>query len=92
MYIEEKYMESLFKKYQISNIFENKNVVTVIIPSDTLKRYKPQDIFMQSAKVSKNFEFEYKNNQLIVRYKKDMDNKEWIYKFTALLGGVAKNV
>ena len=86
-YIEEKYMESLFKKYKIKNILENRNMVTIIIPDESLKVYKPQDIFARSVKISKNFDFEYRNNQLIVRYKKDLDNKEWIYKFTRLLGG-----
>ena len=80
-------MESLFKKYKIKNILENRNMVTIIIPDESLKVYKPQDIFARSVKISKNFDFEYRNNQLIVRYKKDLDNKEWIYKFTSLLGG-----
>lgn len=92
-YIEEKYMEYLFKKFKIKSILENKYMVSVIIPDEALKIYSPKDIFLASTKVSKDFNFEYKNNQLIVRLNKNVDSKDWIYKFTKLLGSVGeKNV
>ena len=68
-------------------------MVSVIIPDEALKIYSPKDIFLASTKVSKDFNFEYKNNQLIVRLNKNVDSKDWIYKFTKLLGSVGeKNV
>lgn len=84
-YIEEKYMESLFKKYKINSILESKNLVSIIIPDETLQIYKPKDLFVASTKISNNFNFEYRNNQLIIKLKKDALSKEWIYQITKLL-------
>ena len=85
LYIEEKYMESLFKKYKIKNILETKQIVTIIIPKETLEIVSPKNIFLASVNISKDFQFEYRNNQLVIKLKKDIGNREWIYKVTRLL-------
>lgn len=89
-YIEEKYMESLFKKFKIKSILENKYMVSVIIPDEVLKIYSPKDLFLASTKISKDFSFDYKNNQLVVKLTKEADSKDWIYKFTKLLSSVGE--
>ena len=60
-------------------------MVSIIIPDETLQIYKPKDLFVASTKISNNFNFEYRNNQLIIKLKKDALSKEWIYQITKLL-------
>ena len=90
LYIEEKYLESLFRKFKITSVLETKYSVTVIIPEETLKGLRAEDIFMKSLKVSEKFEFEYKNRQLIIKLKKEPLDKEWIYLYSKLFTALVK--
>ena len=85
LYIEEKYMESLFKEYKITNILETKQMVTIIIPEKGLENVDAKNLFLTSINISKDFQFDYRNKQLIIKLKKDLNNRNWIYKITDLL-------
>lgn len=90
LYIEEKYLESLLRRFKITSVLEAKYSVTVIIPEIILRDLKAEDIFLESIKISEKFEFEYKNRQLIVKLKKEPLDKEWIYMYSKLFTALIK--
>lgn len=91
LYIEEKYLESLFRYFKITNIMEAKYFVSVIIPNETLEKVKAEQFFMSSVEVNDKFDFEYKNRQLIIKLRKEPLDKEWIYFYSKLLTKVKNN-
>jgi len=84
-YIEERYLQTLMKEFKVKNIMENQNVVMVIISKNKTLELKPDRLFMAATKISKNIEFEYKNEQIIIKIKKEAKDKSWIFYLTELL-------
>ena len=91
LYIEEKYLESLFRYFKITNVMETKNAVSVIIPNEILEKIKAEEFFLPSLEVNDKFNFEYKNRQLIIKLKKEQYDKQWIYYYSKLLTMVKNN-
>lgn len=91
LYIEEKYLESLFRYFKITNVMETKNAVSVIIPNEILEKIKAEEFFLPSLEVNDKFNFEYKNRQLIIKLKKEQYDKQWIYYYSKLLTIVKNN-
>ena len=56
--------------------------MTITIPKVISDTIKGEDILMAGYTINDNFSFEYRNNQFIVKYKKEEKNKEWLYKMT----------
>ncbi len=90
LYIEEKYLESLLRKFDIANIMETSLLVTMIIPETALKAISIEDIFMEAYQISPDINFEYKNRELILRIKKKTNDKNWIYLSSKLFTNLEK--
>ncbi len=54
LYIEEKYLESLFRYFKITNVMETKNAVSVIIPNEILEKLKLKSSFYHPLKLMIN--------------------------------------
>lgn len=91
LYIEEKYLESLLRYFNISSVLDTKYLITVIIPEEILEKIKAEEFFIASTNISKKFEFEYKKRQLIIKLKKEPLDKNWIYLFSKLFTIVKNN-
>lgn len=85
LYIEEKYLESLLKVFNISNILEAKYLVTIIIPEKDSLKIKGDELFMFAYHISPDFAFEYRHHQIIMKISKKPSDKTWIYKLATLL-------
>ena len=92
LYIEEKYLESLFRKFKITSVLEAKYFVNIIFNEEILTKLKAEDIFIESTKISDKFEFEYKNRQLLIKVKKEPNDKNWIYLYSQLLSSLVKKL
>ena len=89
---EEKYLESLLRKFKITSVLEAKYFVNVIFNEEILTKLKAEDIFIASTKISDKFEFEYKNRQLLIKVKKEPNDKNWIYLYSELLSALVKKI
>lgn len=85
LYIEEKYLESLLRKFNIINILEAKYLVTIIVPSEDSLKIKGDELFITAYKISPDFAFEYKHHQIIIKIVKKPNEKTWIYSLAKLL-------
>ncbi|MFA6611491.1 MAG: transcription-repair coupling factor [Bacilli bacterium] len=85
LYIEEKYLESLLKKFNITHILEAKYLVTIIIPEKDSLTIKGDELFIIAYHISPDFTFEYRRHQIIIKINKLPDDKSWIYKLSGLL-------
>ena len=94
LYIEEKYLESLLKQFNISNILEAKHLATIIIPEKDSLNIKGDELFIAAYHISPDFAFEYRRRQIIIKINKKPDDKSWIYKLSSLLEKLisAKNI
>ena len=81
-YIEERYLESLLRKFKINKINIGPNLVVASIPKNISEKIKGEEILMAGYTTSDNFSFEYRNNQFIIKYKKEESSKDWLYMMT----------
>ncbi len=86
IYIEERYLESLLRKYLVKNILETINQVTVIIPEDISKKIRGDKLMEFGYKISDRIDFEYnRHHQIIIKIKKSNNDKIWINILNQLL-------
>ncbi len=91
-YIEERYLQTLLKEFEVSNILETQNQAMIAISKEKTKEVSAEKIFMKAMKISQEILFEYKRHQLIIKIKKQPKDKEWIFMLTELLESQLKNV
>jgi transcription-repair coupling factor (superfamily II helicase) len=84
-YIEERYLQSILKEFDVNNILETQNLVMVMLSKQKTMKLSAEKIFMEATKISGDINFEYKNQKLIIKIKKQPKDKEWIFQLTALL-------
>lgn len=89
-YIEEKYLESLLHSLNVKNVMEAKLLVSVIIPEEKSNNIDGQKLFIDAYKIDRNFNFEYRNRQIIIKLSKKLNDKSWIYSMTSLLETLIK--
>lgn len=85
LYIEERYLQVLLKKFSITNLMETNNLVMAIIPKEASEKVDTEKLFVEATKISKNIDFEYKNSSIIIKIKKEPNDKTWVYKLSELL-------
>lgn len=78
-YIEERYLESLLRSYNIEKIHEAPNLVTIIMPKNVSSKYRGEDILMTGYRINDRFSFEYRSNQYIIKLTKDNMDYSWLY-------------
>ena len=87
-YIEERYLESLLRKYKIreKDVMETSMLATIIIPSETSDKISGDKLLMNGYRLSEKIDFEYnRNHQMLIKIKKDVNDKKWIYLLSELL-------
>ena len=90
-YIEERYLESLLRTLDITKIVEAPNLVTVHIPQKQSQMFKGEDVLSIAYNLDDNIRIEYRNNQYIIKYVKNIGSREWLYvlsKFFELLKNI----
>ncbi len=91
-YIEERYLQTLLKYYEIENVLETQNQAMVAISREQTKKISAEKIFLKATEISRDILFEYKRQQLIIKIKKAPKDKEWIFILSKLLESQLKNV
>lgn len=91
-YIEERYLQTLLKQYDIKNVFETQNMVMVAISKEKTEKISAEKMFMTATEISPDILFEYKRQQLIIKIKKHSPDKDWIFALSKLLESQLKNV
>lgn len=87
-YIEERYLESLLRKYKIreKDVMETSMLATIIIPSEISDKISGDKLLMNGYRLSEKIDFEYnRNHQMLIKIKKDVNDKKWIYLLSELL-------
>lgn len=84
-YIEERYLQKVLKKFQITGVLETENTVLVAIPRRITAKMNAEKLFLKAAEVSRDIRFEYKNQQIIIKIRKRPKDKTWIFHLTGLL-------
>jgi transcription-repair coupling factor (superfamily II helicase) len=84
-YIEERYLQSLLKPLAINNILETENTVMIAIPRRKSALIDAEALFMKASALSRDINFEYKNQQIIIKIRKKPKSKQWIFLLSALL-------
>src|SRR5690554_1021454 len=85
LYIEERYLQTLRKKFKIKNVMETNNLVMIIIPKKVSNELDTEKLFVSATNISNKIDFEYKNSQMIIKIKKETKDKKWVYLLTELL-------
>lgn len=85
LYIEERYLQTLLKKFKIKNVMETNNLVMIIIPKKVSNELDTEKLFVSATNISNKIDFEYKNSQIIIKIKKETKDKKWVYLLTELL-------
>jgi len=85
LYIEERYLQALLKKFKITNVMETNNLVMAIIPKDVSSKLDTEKLFVSATKISQKIDFEYKSGQIIIKIKKEPKDKSWVYLLSSLL-------
>ena len=92
-YIEERYLQTVLKPFSINGILETESSVVIAIPRRKSALINGEALFMRASSLSKDINFEYKNQQIIVKIRKKPKSKQWIFLLTELLDGpVWKNL
>lgn len=84
-YIEERYLQTLLKMFDVHQIMETNNQVTVAFSKSATKRMSAEKLFMKAAEISQEINFEYKHEQIIVKIKRQPKEKKWIFLLSRLL-------
>lgn len=85
IYIEERYLQKLLKKFKVNNIMESTYLVMVMFSKKVSKELDVEKMFLNATKISNKIDFEYKNEQIIIKIKKDPKDKTWIFLLSKLL-------
>lgn len=85
IYIEERYLQTLLKQYDVHNILETNDLVMIALSKIMSSRINPEKLFVAATKISDKIDFEYKNGRIIIKYKNITKDKKWMFLFTKLL-------
>ena len=78
-YIEERYLESLLRLFNIDKVNEAPNLVTIHIPKNESTKLKGEDVLKAAYTLSDDITIEYRNNQYIIKYTKSAKERSWLY-------------
>lgn len=78
-YIEERYLESLLRLYNIDKVNEAPNLVTIHIPKNESNNLRGEDVLQAAYTISDDIRIEYRNNQFIIKCVKSSNSREWLY-------------
>ena len=84
-YIEERYLQTLLKVFQVNNVLESQYMVMVVISKKKTLEIKAEKLFTKATEISRDINFEYKNEQIIIKIKKLPKDKKWIFMLSELL-------
>lgn len=88
LYIEERYLERLLNKFEIEGVGEDDLYVKIEFPEKISNGLDGSKVLIQANRISKNFYFEYRDKKLKVKYKKQTNDKRWIFVMTRFLEGI----
>lgn len=84
LYIEERYLESLLRIYEIVDVLETSSLVKIVIPDNVSERISGEKLLMNGYKISSDIDFEYNRmHQMVIKVKKT--SKKWIFLVSKLL-------
>ena len=78
-YIEERYLESLLRLFNIDKVNEAPNLVTIHIPKNESSHLKGEDVLKAAYLLSDDITIDYRNNQYIIKYTKNTKDRSWLY-------------
>ncbi len=84
-YIEERYLQVVLKPFAINGVLETENSVVLAIPRRKTALIDAEALFVRANEVSRDINFEYKNQQIIIKIKRKPKSKQWIFLLTSLL-------
>ena len=84
-YIEERYLQTLLKKFEVANVLETNNIAMIAFSKKVTKNVSAEKLFMKASEISSDIIFEYKNEQIIIKIKKSPKDKRWIFILSQLL-------
>ena len=79
IYMYEEWFESIAKKLKISSVIQNELSIELTINSEILEKIDCEKLFILTLNISKNFQFKYLNNKLLIILKKSNLEKHYIY-------------
>ena len=85
IYMYEEWFESLAKSLNISEVNDEKNSVTIILPEDISDKISGDKLFIESYNISKMFKFIYKNKRIHIILDKNNLNQHYLMILIALL-------
>lgn len=85
LYIEERYLQKLLKKFKIHNIMETNNLAMAIFSKKVTKDLDAEKLFINATNISQKIDFEYKGEQIIIKIRKEPKDKTWIFLLSSLL-------
>ena len=89
-YIEERYLESLLRYFHIDKVNEAPNLVTIHIPKNESSNLKGEDVLKAAYELSDDITIEYRNNQYIIKYSKNINDREWLYVLSEFFASLKK--
>lgn len=86
IYIDERYLQSLLRKFNVQNILETNNQTTVIIPESVSSKIKGDQLMEAGYTTSDRIDFEYnRQHQIVIKVRKNIKDKSWINILICLL-------
>ncbi len=85
IYAHEKYLEKLLSKTMIQVVTNDNLKIILKIKNDVYKDLNVENLFYESTKISGKFNFQYKNNSILITLLKASLDKNYIYYIEQLL-------
>ncbi len=85
IYMYEEWFEKLANKLDVINVDQKSNCVEIVFSKEKSKDINYQDLFLKSIKISKEFQFKYKNNLFYIKLLTNKLEKNPIYYIVQLL-------
>lgn len=86
LYIDERYLQSLLRKFDVKNVLETNNQVTIIIPESISSKIKGDQLMEAGYTTSDRIDFEYnRQHQIVIKIRKSLKDKTWINVLITLL-------
>ena len=89
-YIEERYLESLLRHFNIDKVNEAPNLITIHIPKNESSKLKGEDVLRAAYVTSDDIRIEYRSNQYIIKCTKNANERQWLFVITKFFEALEK--
>ena len=89
-YVEERYLEALLRRIEVTNVIEEDRSVKLEIPENYSNKLKGDEVMYAGYTISRRFSIDYKYHMFIITISKEYGDRSWLYLMTEFLEKIIK--